>query len=424
MGKKIKGDPKRTAGFLVASMLLIAIIMISCEKAKEQDPLDEFFEEIVNNTPLAGVTACIIKEGKVVWSKGYGWADIENEIPMSPDKVQNIGSISKTIAATAVMQLWEKGLFSLDDDVNDYLPFTVKNPRFPEEIITFRQLLSHRSSIKDGPAYDKSYACGDPTITLEAWLKEYFTPGGEYYNEEENFHTWTPGEEGEIPAEPRAYTNVGFGLLGYLVERISGEKFNDYTKAHIFEPLAMNESAWFISGINIENHSIPYTYVPEEFKPEEGMTLESLPLRYPERILRTKLDKDSPLKKGSFLPHCLYSFPNYPDGLVRTSLNQLSHFLTAYINNGEYEGKRILKEEAVKLMLSDQHFGRALCWNSYDLDKRGKLWGHGGGDPGINTLMLFRETDKVGVIVFTNTNEVRTALFEIVKRLFQEAESL
>lgn len=424
MGKKIKGNSTKTAAYLVASICLIAGLMISCEKTKQQDPLDEFFEGIINRTPLAGVTACVIKEGQVVWSKGYGWADIENEIPMSPDKIQNIGSISKTFTATAVMQLWEKGLFNLDDDVNDFLPFTVKNPRFPEAIITFRQLLSHRSSILDGPAYDASYACGDPTITLETWIAEYFTPGGEYYDAEKNFHIWKPGEEGEIPAEPRAYSNLGFGLLGYLVERISGEDFHDYTKAHIFEPLAMEESAWLISGINVENHSVPYTFVPEGFKPEEGMTLESLPFRFPKRIILTQRDKDSPPKKGAFFPHCLYSFPNYPDGLIRTSLNQISHYLTAYMNDGEYEGRRLLKEETVALMLSDQHFGRGLCWNRYDFEEKGKLWGHGGSDPGVNTIMLFRETDKVGVIVFTNTNEVREALFEMAKRLFQEAENL
>jgi len=424
MRKMIKNNPAKTTGFLAVSMLLVAGIMISCAKAKQQDPLDEFFKEKVDGIPLAGVAAGIIKDGKVVWSKGYGWADIEKKIPMSPDKVQNIASISKTFTATAVMQLWEKGLFKLDDDVNDYLPFAIRHPRYPEETITFRQLLSHRSAIKDGPAYDESYACGDPTLSLETWLKEYLTPGGQYYDEKENFHSWKPGEEGEIPAEPRAYTNVGFGLLGYLVERISGEPFDEYTKAHIFEPLAMQESAWFIRDINIENHSIPYTYVPESAKPEEGLTAASLPATYPKRILLTLLDKDRPLNKGSFRPHCLYSFPNYPDGLVRTSLNQQIRYLTAYLNNGIYEGRRILKDETVKLMLSDQHFGRGLCWNSYDFDQKGRLWGHGGNDPGVNTLMLFRQTDQVGVIVFTNTNLVRPILFEIVKRLLEEAERL
>lgn len=422
MQKKAGRKPAKTLIFFLTGLLIIIHLLICCAKREQKDSLDEFFKDKVSSTPLAGVAACIIKEGKVVWSNGYGWSDIAKKTPMTPDRVQNIGSISKTVTATAVMQLWEKGLFKLDDDVNDYLPFTVKHPRFPEESITFRQLLAHRSAIKDGPAYDNSYACGDPTISLETWVKEYLTPDGKYYDETENFHTWKPGEEGEIPAEPRAYTNVGFGLLGYLVERISGEMFTQYTKAHIFEPLMMNETAWLIKDINIANHSIPYTYIPEGFKPEESVTLDSLHVRFPSRIMRTWLDKDSHFLEGAFRPHCLYSFPNYPDGLVRTSLNQHAHFLTAYINNGEYEGRRILKDDTVKLMLSDQHFGRGLCWMSYDFDEKGKLWGHGGSDPGVNTLMLFRETDKVGAIVFTNTNEVRVALFEMVKRLLEEAE--
>jgi CubicO group peptidase (beta-lactamase class C family) len=183
----------------------------------------------------------------------------------------------------------------------------------------------------------------------------------------------------------------------------------------------MNESGWLLSSIDIENHVVPYTYFPEEFEPQEDKALESLSFRFPERIRRTLLEKANPPKTGSFNPHCLYSFPNYPDGLVRTSINQHARYLTSYINDGEYNGNRILKEETVKMMLSDQHFGRGLCWNSYDWEKTGRLWGHGGSDPGVNTLMLLRESDNVGVIVYTNTNEVREALFAMVKRLFGES---
>jgi CubicO group peptidase (beta-lactamase class C family) len=422
MHKRIRRKATYAAFSLSVGFLLITVLLIGCAKTEQPDPLDEFFDDMVKTTPLAGVAGCIIKGGEVAWSKGYGWADIANEIPMTPDKVQNIASISKTVTATAVMQLWEKGLFKLDDDVNDYLPFSVRHPRFPEESITFRQLLAHRSAIKDGPAYNGSYVCGDPTISLETWVTEFLTPGGKFYDEKENFHTWKPGERGEIPAEPRAYTNVGFGLLGYLIERISGEPFNEYTQNHIFKPLNMNESGWLLNSIDIENHVVPYTYIPEDFKPEEDKVLESLSFRFPERVRSTLLDRENAPKVGSFNAHCLYSFPNYPDGLVRTSLNQHARYLTAYINKGEYRGSRILKEETVKMMLSDQHFGRGLCWNSYDFDEKGRLWGHGGSDPGVNTLMLFRETDHVGVIVFTNTNEVREALFKMVKRLFKEAD--
>jgi hypothetical protein len=76
------------------------------------------------------------------------------------------------------MQLWEKGKFELDDDINQYLPFPVRNPSHPDSPISFRSLLTHRSSIADSPAYGSSYACGDPGVSLETWIKEYFTPDG------------------------------------------------------------------------------------------------------------------------------------------------------------------------------------------------------------------------------------------------------
>src|ERR1700730_3807699 len=106
---------------------------------------------------------------------------------MDPERtVQNLGSISKTVVATSVMQLWEKGKFQLDDDVNDRLPFVVRSPSHPETPITYRLLLTHRSGIADSLAYRSSYVCGDPTISLEDWLKGYFTPGGRYYERQGN----------------------------------------------------------------------------------------------------------------------------------------------------------------------------------------------------------------------------------------------
>ena len=117
---------------------------------------------------IPGLAACIVKSGRVAWSKGYGWANIAKRVPMDPDRtVQNIGSISKTVVATAVMQLWEKGKFQLDDDVNERLPFAVRSPSHPDTPITYRLLLTHRSGIADSLAYRSSYACGDPSLPLE-----------------------------------------------------------------------------------------------------------------------------------------------------------------------------------------------------------------------------------------------------------------
>jgi CubicO group peptidase (beta-lactamase class C family) len=401
----------RRRNFLRTSLAAAGAFLIGLVASSISMPndLDTFIEDIMEQSHIPGLSACIVKDSDTIWSKGYGWADIENQIPMTPDIVQNIGSVSKTVTATALMQLWEKGLFKLDDDVNGYLPFKVQNPHFPDTKITFRQLLTHRSSIMDGPAYDESYASGDPQVSLDVWLKEYFTPGGKYYDRDTNFHKWKPGETGEIPATPRAYTNVGFGLLGYLVERISRVSFGEYTKEHIFTPLDMNETSWYIRDIDAKKQAVPYIYVSAEDTKNEDIK------RLNEKL---GLYKNRPVKEG-FLPLGLYSFPNIPDGLVRTSVHQLARFLMMYIGEGNYKGTTILQKATVDTMLSDNHFGRALCWYQTQMENVGNVWLHSGGDPGIRTVMMFSETNKTGVIIFTNGPG--DGIGKIITRLFEEA---
>jgi len=404
----------------VGALVKLPLVVIACLTAavfahpflQEGQGLDEFIQEKMKTNGAPGLAACIVKKDKLVWSGNFGWADIENKIPMTDKTIQNIGSISKTLTATAVMQLWEKGKFKLDDDVNAYLPFQVRNPRFPDDPITFRQLLTHKSSIKDGPAYEQSYACGDPAVSLKDWIKGYFVPGGKSYSEEGNFHTWKPGTM-EIPEGPRAYTNVGFGLLGYLVETISGQDFAEYCKKEIFTPLGMKSTGWFLADVNIADHAIPYSLISERFQLPEGITFETFLPRYGK-------DKQS-IKMGDLFAHCLYSFPNYPDGLIRTSVRELSQFLRAYINDGIIENGRILKKETVRTMLSQEHYGRGLCWTELKLKNGDAAWGHGGGDPGISTQMLFRPQDGVGVIIFFNFDTPGKAFGEILERLFEEA---
>ena len=358
----------------------------------ESRSLDKFILEEMKAGNAPGLAAGIVKHNRLVWSRGFGWADIENEIPMTEDTIQNIGPISKTITTTAVIQLWEQGKFKLDDDVNKYLPFKVMNPHFPDDPITFRQLLTHRSSIKDGPAYDASYACGDPTVSLKDWLTGYLIPGGKDYSDVENFHRWRSGAI-EVPKEPRAYSNVAFGLLGYLVEVISGTDFSHYCKEHVFMPLGMTNTGWYLSDVNIANHAVPYTFIPENFNLTNRNTVETLLPRFP--------NDRQPIRKGEYFALCLYSFPNYPDGLIRTSVRDLSLFLMAYIKNGAHGNERILKKETTQTMLSGEHFGRGLCWDNYKLKNGDVAWGHGGSDPGIKTRMVFRAKDGVGVIIFS-----------------------
>src|SRR5687767_8275673 len=105
--------------------------------------LDEFFRRKMETDHIPGVAACILKRGAVVWLAAYGFANLDERTPMTLDALQNIGSISKTIATTCLMQLWEKGRFKLEDDIGRYLSFPVRNPAHPGDRITFRYLLTH-----------------------------------------------------------------------------------------------------------------------------------------------------------------------------------------------------------------------------------------------------------------------------------------
>jgi CubicO group peptidase (beta-lactamase class C family) len=372
------------------------------QTTSKYDSIDISVRNFMAEKKIPGFAACIVQDSAIVWSKSYGLADIEHDMPMSLDAIMNIGSISKTFTAAAAMQLWEKGLLDLDVDINEYLDFEIRNPKYPDQPITIFQILTHTSSIQDGSAYHHSYTCGDPTISLYDWIYANLTPDGTYYDEGSNFCNWPPGGK-------ERYSNVAFGLLGLIVEKVAKQPFNEYCQENIFKPLGMKNTGWFLREIDTNKHIKPYAYVTSENRND---VLENKRL-YPE---------ESEFKVGSFVENCLYSFPNYPDGLVRTSVRELSYYLTAMMHGGELNGKKILNKGTVAKMLSPQIEGNSsqgLCWHTAKIESPtgySKLWGHTGGDPGITAYLFFNPNDKTGVISFQNNATGGT--FEIIKELY------
>ena len=372
-----------------------------------KDDLDAFIEAEMARDTIPGLAAVIIKSGRIGWSRGYGFADVGAGRRMDPGAtIQNIGSISKTFTGTAVMQLVERNLIDLDQDVSRYLQFEVRHPAHPTIPITCRLLLTHRSGIIDGDAYEAGYACGDPTTALGDWLHEYLTPTGRYFKARDNFGDWQPGTTWK-------YSNIGFGLLGHIVERVSGEPFRDYTRKHIFEPLGLRNVGWFWSDIDPATHAS--TYIPVGPKTEKSL-----------EDARQKGFIDHPPEHhptlGEFQAYCRYNFTNYPDGALRISANNLGRFLIAYMGGGP----PLLRPETVRQMLTpaaplSADSGQGLVWRSTHVGSDLR-WGHGGADPGVRTGMAFRPSDGVGVIVFVNRGGV--TLERISDRLFEESARL
>jgi CubicO group peptidase (beta-lactamase class C family) len=388
---------KTTPVLILFSLLLW---LGSASKPPGNHSLNKFIGEYMKDHHVPGLAFAIIGYEGVRFSKAYGRADVENDKPMSVHSLMNIASISKTVTATAVMQLWERGQVSLEEDISVYLPVSIRNPHFPEIPVTIRQLLTHTSSIMDGPAYVESYSCGDPEISLKEWITGYLCEEGSYYDANGNFLPEEPGKEHQ-------YSNVGYGLLGYLVEEVTDMPFNRYCREHIFTPLGMERSAWFLSEIEVGDHATLYFYVSAGAE-------QSIKNNYKQLLIG-----EQDLSEGQFAATCLYSFPNYPDGLLRTSVIELSNFLMAFMNGGAFDGKRILKSSTVDKMLSLQVEGnpsQGLCWHQSDFES---LWGHGGGDPGVQTKMFFSPITKTGVIIFQNSSQ--GSQFELLKRIYHSA---
>ena len=329
--------------------------------------------EYMHDAGIAGVGAAIILDRKVVWTKGYGFADIAHAVPFTPDTVMNIGSISKTVTGVAMMQTVERGELSLDADINAYLPFKLVNPHRPDATITLRQLATHTSGITDRwSVYAQTYHYDDDAIEpLEDFLRSYFVPGGTHYSAD-NFLDAEPGTQQD-------YSNIGAALAGYIVERATRQPLNRYTREHVFQPLRMDASGWLLSEIDRSRHARLYVA-------QDGMTI----------------------------PIAFYEGTTYPDGGVRTSVTDLSKFFIELLEGGEYKGARILERRSVDEMLRFQ-FTPSSKPGNIDLaeENAGLFWstkfnvtrvGHGGSDPGIKTEMLANLSKDVGVIVFTNTS--------------------
>lgn len=376
-------SPWVTASTLTMPLWLLASAA-QADAARASADLRARVVALMDEGKIPGLAVAVLVEGEVVLTDAFGWADVESQRPMERTTVLNVGSVSKLVTSTAVLQLWEQGKLDLDVDVSRYLPFEVRHPA-GERPITVRQLLTHTAGIQDGPSYGASYACGDPAVTLQDWLHGYLAPGGRFYSED-NFLKAAPGSTFE-------YSNVGYGLLGLVAERVAGRDFEQLTGERIFAPLGMTTTGWLLTSVERDRHATPY-----------WLQGESAELDAEERALLT-----APLPaEGGMVPFCLYSFYNYPDGLLRTTIEDLVSFVRA-TRPGVSAPSALLSQSTREQIFRDQTPGietdgrvQGLGWRRTDVPGLGSLWGHGGADPGVRAHVLHRLEDGVTVLAMAN----------------------
>jgi CubicO group peptidase (beta-lactamase class C family) len=295
------------------------------------------------------------------------------------------------VTATALMQLYEKGAFGLDDDVNGFLPFPVRNPTFPDQPITFRMLLAHASSITDNWDQIPYTWGGDSPIPLGPYLASYLVPGGTRYDAALSFGDWAPGSA-------QSYCNIGFALAGYLVERISGEPFDDYCREHIFRPLRM-QAGWFLADFD---------------------------LRHDPPAMQYDLDAAT----GEYVPYGYAGVPDYPDGQLRTDVVSLARFLISFADGGKVgPHARLLHPETLEMMQTVQfpEFGNKGLGVGFFDSGTGMQVGMFGLDYGATTGANVQIAERVGVIFLANgsvwTDAGWATLDDMAARLETEAVS-
>jgi CubicO group peptidase (beta-lactamase class C family) len=313
----------------------------------------------LQQSDIAGATISVVKDGKVLFAKGYGYADVQKKQPVSPqDTLFRPGSISKLFTWTAIMQLFEQGKLDLDRDVNDYLDFKI--PDAFGKPITLKNIMTHTPGFEE--QVKDLFTTTQVTPNLGDYLKKHI-PGRIY-------------PPGTVPA----YSNYATAVAGYIVQRVSGRPFEDYIAENIFKPLAMTHSTFA--------QPLPPNLAPL---------------------------MSGGYRLGSDSSQSFEIINPFPAGSLSSSASDMAQFMLAHLQDGQFGGAQILKPETARLMHS-RLFGldtaaNAMCYGFYEESRNGqRIIGHGGDTIYFHSDLHLILDQKVGFFVSYNSAGIATGL--------------
>lgn len=341
---------------LVALLVVFAFTVSAQTKSSQQSPplteakpasvgmsaerlarIDAMAKAAIEDDEVPGLVALVARRGKIVYHKAFGTADPSGR-KLQKDAIFRIASQTKAVTATAVMMLWEEGLFRLDDPISKYIP-EFKNPQVLDRFqysdttyttkpadreITIRHLLTHTSGLGYG------MIDGDERFKMiyqKAGIIDAFTTAD--ITIEENIKKLAELPLHFNPGEKYSYAE-GLDVLGYFVEIMSGQPFDEYLREHLFGPLGMNDT-WFYLPNNKADRLVAVQY-------RNDRKWAGFPV--------TNYDPDYPIKGAK-------SFFSGGAGLSSTAKDYAT-FLQMYLNNGELNGTRILSRTTVQSMMGNQ----------------------------------------------------------------------
>jgi CubicO group peptidase (beta-lactamase class C family) len=368
---------KRLLGLAVGAALLA-----SCSLFDPYADVDTVIKSRMDAMGAAGLQAGIVKDGKVVWTKNYGYADIASGRLVADDTIFVLDSVSKTIVGATAMGLVDQGRLDLDADVNTYLPFPVRNPHFPTVPITPRMLLSHKSSIVDNwvlltSLYDSQYW----SLPIETLTQRYLDPaaGSPWYSADANFLTTAPGTAA-------SYSNINATLTACIIQRIAGVSFDVYSNSSILAPSGVATGSWFLTGLPADKLATPYDF--------------------------------------NSVPATQFYAAFWPAGTYRTTALEFAKFWGMLSNDGvASDGTRVLAAGTVAKMMQSPFVDDRHCLSLEKLSVNGKtLYGHFGDAVTTRTGAYFDPDAHVGIFYLATGNfDYPYARLELLKALYQKA---
>lgn len=348
------------------------------------DSLTMELSKLASDKAIVGYAVTIIDKNGIIYSHAFGYADRENNISYTTKTVQPIASISKTLIGVSLMKAQEMGLLNLEDNINNYLPYRIINPRFPDSVIKIKHLANHSSGLRDSRHYEKSYIFSEPVpkiykdfpigltrfavkkmivrynknaeIPLAEFIRKIYIPNEKWYSRK-NFGKLPPGEI-------YTYCNNGAAIASMIIEKVSGMPYTKFVETYIMNPLGMEYSGWDL----------------QDFKPSEKSKLYPFLYEIPDFKLITLAD-------GGFI----------------TNVLDFSKYLSAIIRGYNGEDNLITSKSYNTMLKENVSYGQGIFWAIDEFDNQDHI-GHSGGDPGIQTKAIIDTRNNRGYILFSNTN--------------------
>ena len=361
----------RVSGLLVAALLWVNPVWSAELTAGDVESwLNGLMNYGLKNGDIAGSVVVVVKDGKVLFQSGYGYADVAQKVPMDAEKVMTrIGSTSKLFTWTAVMQLVEQGKLDLNRNVDDYLDFKVSPPG--GKPITLLDLMNHRGGFEEG-LKDMLATQPERLPSTEVYLKQHPRP------------LLFPA--GAVPA----YSNYGTAVAGYIVERVSGEPYERYVEKHILRPLGMN-------------HSTFDQPLPERFKGQVS----------------------NGYRAASQQPQPYELISTRAAGSASMTASDMARFMLAHLQQGHFDSYDLLRPETAQLMHTPSETvlpGFATMAHGFFYETRNgrTLIGHGGDSIVFHTEMELLPQEGVGIFYSFNSRGRDDAVYGLRKAVLEQ----